>query len=370
MGTADNSDGDVKAGEGRVAGAVDPGSGKGRAVTIKDVAEHAGVTKATVSKYLNRAQGYAIKRETRGRIETAINELDYRPSPLARGLTRAPTSTMGLVVADIVNQFYPQLITGVQAVADESGYTLMLGSSGEDPDRELDLIRAMVHRGVDGLVLVSVRAEAEDILTLRRRGMHIALAGRDLSTLVADTVVGDNQQGAEDATRYLRDLGHRRFAHVAGDPHAKPFLDRCTGFQRATEGLPGEHAVAIARSTSSLEDGRRAAREVLDVAEPPTALFFATDSLALGGLQACADLGLRVPEDVSLMGFDNVVVSSLPGVQLSTVDSEAQKMGQEATELLVKRITKVQQDAAPILRMKRTKIVPRASTAPPRDDLA
>jgi DNA-binding LacI/PurR family transcriptional regulator len=335
-----------------------------RRPTIKDVADRAGVTKATVSKYLNRAHGYAMAASTRERIRAAIQELDFEPSPLARGLTRSATSTIGLVVADIRSQFYPDLVASIQTAAEAAGYTLVLGSSGDDPHRELDIVRSMAHRRVDGVVLVAVRSESDNIDYLRRRGIQIVLASRDLPELVVDTVVVDSLAGGRAATRHLVSLGHRRLAHVAGEATVKPFADRRRGFELETGG-PGRLPVEVAAST--IEGGRAAARLLLDVADPPTGIFFASDTMALGGLMACADLGLRVPDDVSIVGFDNVTVGQLPGIGLTTVDSDAVRVGELATELLLKRILAPRDaDAEPTLVTRPAILVERTSAAAPR----
>lgn len=337
-----------------------------RRPTIKDVADRAGVTKATVSKYLNRAHGYAMAASTRERIRAAIQELDFEPSPLARGLTRSATSTLGLVVADIRSQFYPDLVASIQAAAEAAGYTLVLGSSGDDPHRELDIVRSMAHRRVDGVVLVAVRSESDNIDYLRRRGIQIVLASRDLPDLVADTVVVDSLAGGRAATRHLVSLGHRRLAHVAGEATVKPFADRRRGFELETAGLGVGVPIEVAAST--IEGGRAAAQRLLDVASRPTGIFFASDTMALGGLMACADLGLRVPDDVSIVGFDNVTVGELPGIGLTTIDSDAVRVGELATQLLLERIIGPRDaDPAPTLITRPALLVERTSAAaPPR----
>ncbi|TDE03412.1 LacI family DNA-binding transcriptional regulator [Jiangella asiatica] len=356
--------GDGPAGDGEVRRSGRVRTGPAR-VTIKDVAERAGVTKATVSKYLNRAHGYAMAPSTRERIRAAIQDLDFQPNPLARGLTRSATTTIGLVVADIRSQFYPELVHSIQVATEGAGYTLVLGSSGDDPARELDIVRSMAHRRVDGVVLVAVRSASDNIEYLRQRGIQIVLASRDLPELVADTVVVDSLAGARAAVRHLRDLGHRRIAHVGGELTVKPFADRRRGFELETADLAGRAELPAATAASTIEGGRAATRGLLDVERPPTAIFFATDTMALGGLMACADLGLEVPRDVSIAGFDNVTVGELPGIGLTTVDSDAARVGEQATELLLRRVLG-SGDADPVLITRPAELVVRTSTAPPR----
>ncbi len=328
--------------------------------TINDVAARAGVSKGTVSKYLNVANGYSVAPATRERIEAAIQELGFHPSPIARGLTSGATMTIGLVIADITNYFYPELVASVQATVEAAGYTLVLGSSGRDPQRELDIIRSMTHRRVDGLLLASVNSGWRDIGAV---GVPLVLASRDLPELVADTVVVENRAGSVAAVEHLRSLGHRRIDHVAGDARAKPFLDRRRGFDEATADLPGSRVV---ETRASMDEGRLAARELLTAESPPTAIVFGGDTMALGGLIACAELGLRVPADVSIVGFDNIKAAALPGVGLTTVDSAATWVGARGAELLLSRITEDPAARRPAeLHVRAARLVVRTSSAGP-----
>lgn len=330
------------------------------APTIKDVAARAGVSKATVSKYLNVSHGYSVAPATRKRIEEAIEELEFRPSALARGLTRGATMTIGLVMADIASFFYPDLVAAVQRVVEKAGYTLVLGSTGGSAERELDIIRSMTHGRVDGLMLASVRAGSQDIRYLRNLGLPLVLAARDLPELVADTVVVDNVEGAVRAVEHLRALGHRRIGHVTGDLTVKPFLDRRRGFDQATADLP---ETPVATGPTSIEGGRLVTRELLSRAPRPTAVFFSNDTMALGGLMACADLGLDVPGDVSLVGFDDVSAARLPGIDLTTVSSATTWVGERAAELLLERILDPEvAETGPRLVVRSTDVVVRGST--------
>lgn len=333
--------------------------------TIKDVAARAGVSKGTVSKCLNVQAGYSVAPTTRRKIEEAIRALDFHPSPIARSLTKGATITIGLVIADITNPFFPELVASVQSAVEAGGYTLVLGSSGRDTSREVDIIRSMTQRRVDGLILASVQGGSQDIEFLEHLSVPYVLASRDLPELVADTVVVENESGTAMAVRHLRSLGHTRIGYVGSNPTVKPFRDRRRGFDTATADLPDATAVVVG---SMMEDGRLGAHELLSRNPRPTALMFATDSMALGGLVACAELALSVPWDVSIVGFDNIVPGSLPGVGLTTVDSSAAWVGARAAKLLLRRISDpvaYQEPARLITRP--AKLILRSSTAPPSD---
>ncbi|HIZ36317.1 MAG TPA: LacI family transcriptional regulator [Candidatus Ruania gallistercoris] len=344
----------------------EPAEPRGRSKpTITDVAERAGVSKGTVSKYLNVRSGYAVSAASRAKIEDAIRELNYRPSAIARSLTRGATLNIGLVIADIKNPFFPDLVASVQEVLAERGYKVLLGSSGRDTGREVDIIHSMTEHRVDGLMLASVQGGVEELRFLERMAVPCVLASRDLPELIWDTVVVDNVRGARLAAKHLRDLGHTRIGYVGSDPNAKPFADRLHGFQSSTADLP--HAPVVIEG-GMMEDGRRGTHELLSQSPRPTAVHYANDQMALGGLVACEELALRVPWDVSIVGYDNISAGSLPGIGLTTVDSAAATVGAKATEMLLERIAGLRLDEQPPrLRHEPTRLILRSSTAPAPD---
>ena len=344
----------------------EPAEPRGRSKpTITDVAERAGVSKGTVSKYLNVRSGYAVSAASRAKIEDAIRELNYRPSAIARSLTRGATLNIGLVIADIKNPFFPDLVASVQEVLAERGYKVLLGSSGRDTGREVDIIHSMTEHRVDGLMLASVQGGVEELRFLERMAVPCVLASRDLPELIWDTVVVDNVRGARLAAKHLRDLGHTRIGYVGSDPNAKPFADRLHGFRSSTADLP--HAPVVIEG-GMMEDGRRGTHELLSQSPRPTAVHYANDQMALGGLVACEELALRVPWDVSIVGYDNISAGSLPGIGLTTVDSAAATVGAKATEMLLERIAGLRLDEQPPrLRHEPTRLILRSSTAPAPD---
>lgn len=310
-----------------------------RRVTINDVAVRAGVSKTTVSKFLS-ANEYYIAAETRRRIEAAVRELDFRPNAVAQGLSNRRSKAIGVIVASVANPFYPELIAGVEEIAHPAGYTILLGSSDGRPSLEADVVRSMMQRQVDGLVMASVTMRDQEVRRVADSGVAVVLASRNLSRDVVDTVVVDNRGGAAAATEHLLAHGHRRVAHIAGPQNIVPFRLRARGHRDAVDarGVPFDEGLLRVCRDSRQVDGEAAARELLARDEPPTAVFVASDSMALGVLQECERQNLRVPDDLAVVGFDNIWISRLPGISLTSVDGKARRVGRVAADLLGQRL--------------------------------
>lgn len=310
-----------------------------RRATISDVAALAGVSKGTVSKFLGDGD-YYIAEATRTRIAAAVAELDFQPNAIARGLVRRRTQTVGVIVASVVNPLYPDLITGIDEVLDSSDYTLIFASTEGSATKEAAVVRSMQQRQVDGIIMASVTLQDGEVSQLVDVGLDVVLASRHLkrSDLV-DAVVIDNEDGARQAVEHLIAHGHQRVAHIAGPQDVYPFEIRRDTYERVLRqaGLDAEGLISFAEGTRQ-EAGAAAIERLLDLPEPPTAVFVASDGLAIGVIEACAARGVRIPEDLAIIGFDNVWVGAMHGVQLTTVDSRAREIGREAARQLVNRI--------------------------------
>jgi DNA-binding LacI/PurR family transcriptional regulator len=307
--------------------------------TIADVASLAGVSKGTVSKFLGDGD-YYIAEATRTRIAAAVAELDFQPNAIARGLVRRRTQTIGVIVASVVNPLYPDLITGIDEVLGSSDYTLIFGSTEGSAAKEAAVVRSMRQRQVDGIVMASVTLQDGEVSQLVESGLDVVLASRHLrrSDLV-DAVVIDNEDGARQAVEHLIAHGHERIAHIAGPQDVYPFEIRRETYERvlAQAGRSVEGLLVEAASTGQ-EAGAVAIERLLALPEPPTAVFVASDGLAIGVIEACAARGIRIPDDLAIIGFDNIWVGAMHGVQLTTVDSRARVIGREAAQRLVDRI--------------------------------
>lgn len=307
--------------------------------TITDVATLAGVSKATVSKFVGDGD-YYIAEATRARIAAAIEELDFQPNAIARGLVRRRTQTVGVVVASVLNPLYPDLITGIDEVLGDAGYTLIFGSTEGVAAKEASVVRSMQQRQVDGVIMASVTLQDGEVEQLVDAGLDVVLASRHLKRDdLVDAVVIDNEDGARQAVEHLIAHGHKRIAHLAGPQDVYPFEIRRATYEQvmARAGLPTDGLVAGATTTRH-EAGAEAMVALLDRDPSATAVFVASDSLAIGVIEACADRGLRVPEDMAIVGFDDIWVAAIHGVQLTTVDSQARDIGRQAARRLIDKI--------------------------------
>jgi len=306
--------------------------------TITDVAHSAGVSKATVSKFLNGSHYVSV--ETKAKIAEAISKLGYYPNRVAQGLSLRRSHTIGLVVANISNQFYAELIRGSEEVAAAKGYTLLLASTEGEPTRESGIVKAMRQRQVDGIAFASVRLADREVTALAKDGMHVVLASRHLPDAEVDMVLVDSVRGARLAVDHLIAHGHKRIAYLGGPQSIAQFQDRFKGWSQALEaaGLPTPSELCVSLERMDIEAGFTAAGRLLDLPQPPTALFAATDNLAFGVLKACDSRRYDVPERLAIVGFDNVPFGEISLVPLTSVDGSGLVMGQRAMRLLIDRI--------------------------------
>ena len=306
--------------------------------TINDVARTAGVSKATVSKYLNGTQ--YVSEKTKRKIAAAVAALRYEPNRVAQGLSLRRSHTIGLVVANIANPFYAELIRGAEDVAARQGYTMLLASTDGEPKRERGIVQALRQRQVDGIAFASVRLADREVTTLARDGMKVVLASRHLPDAEVDMVLVDSHRGARLAVDHLIAHGHKRIAYVGGPQSIAQFQDRLRGWRDALAqaGFEAEPEICLSMEKLDVDAGSAAARQLMILPEPPTAVFAATDNLAFGILRACHRADWPVPERLSLVGFDNVQFGEIALVPLTSVDGHGFAIGQRAMRLLIERI--------------------------------
>jgi LacI family transcriptional regulator len=307
-------------------------------VTILQVARHAGVSATTVSHVLSGNRPVAAA--TRERVERAIGELGFRPNGLARSLRTRRSHTVGLLLPDITNPWYPVLSRGLQDALAADGYHAFLCNTDADEDREVEFLDDLVDRRVDGIVLAAPRVPAGRVCaTILRRGIALVVAGNVGDWPGADMIVGDDVGAAAAATRHLLDRGHRRVAHVAGTPGMHVAADRLDGYRRALDeaGVAHDPALVVAADFTRA-GGAVAMRALLALPEPPTAVFAANDLLAIGALDVIREHGLTVPGDVALVGFDDIDAAALMSPPLTTVVNPAYEWGQTAGRVLLDRM--------------------------------
>ncbi len=315
--------------------------------TIKEVARAAGVSPATVSRAL--AGRPTVDSALAARVWQAASELSYRPSRIARNLRTRQTTVWGVVVSDIRNPFYTELLRGLEDTAQEAGYALLIGNADERLDKEASYLELFVAERVAGVVLSAASQELTDVTLLSNQGIPVVAVDRALHGQAVDTVLADNEGGAYQATHHLFGQGYRRVACITGPADRTTATDRLAGYVRAhaEAGVDVEDAL-VRHSDFRQGGGYTAAYELLTAARTPDALFVANNLMTVGALEAVAQLGLRVPEDLGMVGFDDIPLASLLRTPISVVAQPAYDMGRTAASLLLKR---AQGDQGPPLRV-------------------
>ena len=307
--------------------------------TIVDVARAAGVHPSTVSRVLNGRTDLALRAETRQRILDAVDRMSYRPSALARSLRLQRTLTLGMLVPDITNPLFPPIIKGAEDAARARGYNLILCNTEDAPEREATYLRVLRERQVDGLLIASSRMSDGTITALRRDGFPFVLVNRSARGAEL-TVTVDNRVAAAEAIAHLARLGHRRIGHIAGPQTTTTGLERAAGARDAIRrrGLDEDPALWVEAEAYSEPAGYRAARRLLALQDPPTSIFGANDLIALGALRAARETGVRIPLDLSLVGFNDIAQAALLEPALTTVRVPQYQMGEAAARMLIARL--------------------------------
>jgi LacI family transcriptional regulator len=306
---------------------------------IGEVARRAGVSKATVSRFLN---GRNIRPAARDRVVAVIDRLGYRPNRLAQGLKSNRSTTIGLVVPDISNPFFPEVVKGAEAAARAAGFHVILANSGEDPELEWQQLQTLRTLQVDGFLLAPApEAAASGARRERLGGLGVPVVFVDRAPgFAADLVCVDNARVAEEAVRHLCRLGHRRIAFVTVDQPISVHAARAQGYRRALReaGLAPDAAL-VARCAPTVADAAAATVTLLEQTPRPTAIFASGNRLAMGAVSAVTARGLACPEDVSVVGFDDFEWEGIFRPRLTTVAQPGLLLGERAAQLLIGRIT-------------------------------
>jgi DNA-binding LacI/PurR family transcriptional regulator len=332
---------------------------------IKDVAKEAGVSTATVSHVINETK--FVSNETRTRVLEAINKLNYYPNAHARSLASGRSNIIGLLISDISNPFFPELVKSIEAAAFEQGYSLMLFNTNYDAGRAADYVRRLIEHKVAGVALMTAELEPSLIEELSNKQVKvvfndIGVVGENMSNIAIDF-----STGIDEAVRHLVSLGHERIAHIAGTSRVKTGIIRREAFINSMKKhLPEQTEHLIFEGDFRFESGRSAASEILRLEELPTALVVANDLMALGAMQELKANGIRIPQDISIVGFDDIAFTSLSDPPLTTVCSPRVEIGRRAVEALLMTI-KIPHQRGMEIRIP-TYLIIRESTAPPRKD--
>jgi len=306
--------------------------------TIRDVAKQAGVAPITVSRVINNS-GY-VNEKTRARVEAAIADLGYVPNVLARSLRSRRTDTLGLILTDISNPFWTTVARGVEDAASDAGFNVILCNTDESEVEQDKYLHVLVQKQVDGVLLVPARSAVEPIKFIQSQNTSVVVLDRRIPNSQTDAVRCDSEGGAYQLTCLLLSLGHRRIAMLSGPRGVSTAEDRVAGYRRAlTEvGLDVDPAL-VNYGQFSLESGYTMTQQVLTVTPRPSALFAGNNFIAIGALRALRDAGLRVPEDLALVGFDDLPTDLVVDPFITVAAQPAYEMGRQATELLLARLS-------------------------------
>jgi len=327
-------------------------------VTLKDIGKEVGVSATTVSRALNNKSD--ISYEVKQKIKEVAERLGYSPNALARSLKAKKTSSIGVLIADIADSFFAPIVKGIENTAREMGYSIILCDTGEEYEQEKLALQMMLEKRVDGLLITPSQTEYGDILELKRKKIPFVLVGRHFDLVESDYVIPDEIEGAFLATDYLIKKGHKKILFINGPNYISSAKERLVGYKRALQ----EHAILFDKSlvkegALKMEDGYRIMKEILSAGTKFTAVFAYCDFVVLGIMQALEEGKLKIPEDIAIVGYDDVAFARFLQVPLTTVHIPKYELGKEAMKLLKKKIEgEIQEPQSVILE---TKLVIRKS---------
>jgi LacI family transcriptional regulator len=332
--------------------------------TITDVARKAGVSTSTVSHVINETR--YVSDQVKQRVHAAMKDLNYQPNVIARSLRTRETQTVGVVVSDITNPFFTNIVRAIEDEVLKQGYNIILCDTDEKPEREQVYLRLLMGRRVDGLIVAPSSGNADLLQLAIESGYPTVLLDRSIPGLDADVVLSDNEGGAFDAVSYLVGIGHRRIGIIAGRLEVSTGTDRMAGYVRAIKahGIPVDESL-IEVAQFKREIAYEKTREMLARPDPPTALFVCNNAMTAGAMAAVKAAGKKVPKDISVVGFDDSEWAALMDPPLTVVAQPIVELGTRAAQLLMRRISggRVKTPRAIVLK---PELIVRGSCASPR----
>ncbi len=337
------------------------------AVTIKDIARETGVSHTTVSRALRGSS--LISDETTRRIQETALALGYLPSAAARSLKTNRSQALGIIVSSIDDPYFSEILQGIEEVAQGNHYSLFIAASQRDSERESAIVQAMRQHRVDGIIICSTSFSGERSQQLSKHGIPIVMVNNQAAEEYRYSIYHDDVDGSRQITRHLIELGHHRIAYLGNSSSGRTTQDRLAGFRYEMESaalsLPNEYIYEIPGSEP--EKGRLAVEHFLGLPDRPTAIVCFNDMLAIGVLKTLQQLAIRVPEEISVAGFDNIVFSNYTNPPLTTFDQPKRFIGQKAAELLLSLLSPASDIHIPQhkIHVLKGRLLVRQSTAPP-----
>jgi LacI family transcriptional regulator len=331
--------------------------------TLRDIARECGVDVATVSRSLNEA--YGVRERTRQKVLAVATRLNYRPNGLAKGLVTGRSRTLALVISDIRNPFFAELARGAEDAAYGAGYELILCNSDLTAEKQMRYVHSLLEKRVEGILMNSVAGLSHsERQELSQSGVPIVLLNRPPAQVHGfSTVLADNFAGGERAGNYLIHLGHRLIWHLTGPRQHGNLAERTRGFKKALEAAGRKVASVTIRGQHNTEGAYQMMKKLLRQHRGPTAVFAANDAMAFGAIRAVFEAGRRVPEDISVIGFDDVELAGIIRPPLTTIHQPKYEMGWAAVEVLLQQAERPGQ-WSPEHRLMEVRLVERESCRP------
>lgn len=309
-------------------------------VTIKDIARELGISPSTVSRALKDHPD--ISPETKKAVNELAEKLNYTPNIVALSLRQSKTNTIGVIIPELVHFFFSTVIAGIEDVAYSAGYNVIITQSNESLEREKTDIKALFNSRVDGM-LISVSRETstfDHIDSILAKGVPMVFFDRVYDTPESNKIIVDDLSGAKEATLHLIEQGCQRIAHLEGSPNLAISKQRLEGYLQAhnEKNIPVDQRLIMPCSLGTIEDGKVATEKLLAQSPRPDAIFATNDPAAMGAMQAIKAAGLKIPQDIAVVGFSNWFFTALLDPPLTSVDQPGFEMGQEAARLLIRQI--------------------------------
>lgn len=305
--------------------------------TISDVAERANVSVATVSRVINDQGG--VKKSTEEKIVKAIKDLNYVRSAVARSMVRKETKTISIIIPDICNPFFSEVVAGIERRAIEKGYFTMLSSSNESKNIERKLVQHIIERGVDGVIVTTADQSGSQLKVLFDSGIPVVAVDRIIENYEVDTVIIGNREGAYEAVQHLIHEGHEKIGIIRGPQNTTPGIERYKGYTQALE----EHGITIldewiGDGDFKEESGYEITKKFMKLETPPTAIFSSNNLMSIGSLKAIQSMNLELAKDISFIGFDDIEIATFTRPQVTTVSRPMRQLGEIAFQILYDQI--------------------------------
>ncbi|ART78182.1 LacI family transcriptional regulator [Sutcliffiella horikoshii] len=314
-------------------------------VTIREVAKEAGLSVATISRYLNKS-GY-IGKKTEVKIKSVMEQLDYRPNEIARGLAKKKTNTIALIIPDITNPFFPELVVSIEKVAKSKGYNLILVNTEQDDLQENSFWQNFKNRYVDGVILASYQFNKGTLTELEAMNIPYVKIDRAADDKKNNSIGVNNYKGARLATGHLLDINCQNVAHIAGPQTFLPAIERTKGFVDTLIESPAYNKGPIVlEGDFTLESGMHLTKQLLNNNPDIDGIFLANDLMALGCLKQLKQMKKEVPEDIAIIGFDGITLTKMVEPEITTIQQPIYQIGVKATNTLISLIDNVEDETA------------------------